>query len=73
METRSPKDTGIGQPGSCNTVRPGRGRLSTWRIEEAGERAAFLSLSSAHSQESLQLSTLLPSQRAEDPSSTVKS
>lgn len=41
-EARSPKDTGFGQPGSCSTVRPGRGRLSTWRVEEAGKRAVSL-------------------------------
>lgn len=39
-ETRRPKDTGVGQPGSRSSVRPGRGRLSTWRNQSsrAGEQ-----------------------------------
>lgn len=30
-EKRRPKDTGVGQPGSCSSVRPGRALLSTCR------------------------------------------
>lgn len=56
-EARSPKDTGVGQPGSCSTVWPGRGRLSTWRVEEAGKRAVSLWCSHPGL---LKLSTLLP-------------